>query len=190
MSKSSKTNGDSKKISKSGGGSGPPSGGPSPGPSRGRGGSLESGLSFDSGTEGGQLIRALNNSQVPEDIKKLLKSELNQDHILANLDEAELTWRRFGLLNNMEMVMASHPPKESIWQGDRRKEAGLGDGRSSLTPEQVHWIRDSFDAAYERATRSRDGWQQKLLSEQTQERRVVEEHEVDEGGSWLSKLVG
>lgn len=189
MSKSKPTK--SKAESRSGNGdrpSGPPGGGAGPRP-RGRGGRLDDGMSFDSGSEGGQLIQALNKSQVPSEIKTLLQAELNQDHILGNLDDAELTYRRYGLLNNMEMVLAAHPPKESIWQGEIRKEADLGDGRQSLTPELVHWIRDSFDAAYERATRSRDGWQQTLLSEQQQERRVVEDHSGDEGG-WLSRLLG
>lgn len=95
---------------------------------------------------------------MPEEIERLLEAELNQDHILGNLNDAELTYRQYNILNNMEMVIASHPPAESLWQGEIRKEAGLDGGHRPLTPEQIHWIIDAFDAAYERATRSRDWW--------------------------------
>lgn len=139
-----------------------------------------------------RLIETLVDSEVPADVERLVWAELNQDHILANLNEAEMTWRRYTLLNNMEMVLASHPPRESIWQGrELRQEAGLDDGRTALTPEQIHRLRDAFDAAYERSTRSREGWQQSLLARQQEERRIIEEREQEhQNQSWLEKLIG
>lgn len=143
-------------------------------------------------SEAPSLIETLVDSNVPRDVERLVASELNQDHILGNLNEAEVTWRRYSLLNNLEMVLASHPPRESIWQGrEMRQEAGLDDGRTALTPEQVHQLRDSFDAAYERTTRSRKGWQQSLLAEQRSERRIIEEREPEQQNrGWLAKLLG
>lgn len=143
-------------------------------------------------SEAPSLIETLVDSEVPKEVERLVKSELNQDHILANLNPAEVTWRRYILLNNLEMVLASHPPRQSIWQGrELRQEAGLEDGRTALTPEQVHQLRDAFDAAYERTTRSRGGWQQRLLSEQQSERRIIEEREQEQQDQgWLAKLLG
>lgn len=164
----------------------------SPGP-RGR---SDSGVSLSvpgyAQSEAPSLIETLVDSDIPPEVERLIESELNRDHILANLTEAEMTWRRYTLLNNFEMVLASHPPKESIWQGRQmRQAAGLDDGRTALTPEQVHQLRDAFDAAYERATRSRGGWQQRLLSEQQSERRIIEEREQEQKNQgWLSKLLG
>lgn len=138
------------------------------------------------------LLETLVDSDIPSEVQRLVEAELNRDHILANLNEAETTWRRYTLLNNLEMVLASHPPKQSIWQGrEMRQAAGLNDGRTALTSEQVHQLRDAFDAAYERTTRSRGGWQQRLLSEQQSERRIIEEREQEsQDRGWLAKLIG
>lgn len=138
------------------------------------------------------LLETLVDSDIPSEVQRLVEAELNRDHILANLNEAETTWRRYTLLNNFEMVLASHPPKQSIWQGrEMRQSAGLDDGRTALTSEQVHQLRDAFDAAYERTTRSRGGWQQRLLSRQQEERRIIEEREQEsQNRGWLSKLLG
>lgn len=136
------------------------------------------------------LVQVLNRAELPDSVRRILEAELNPDHILGNLNEAELRYRRFSLWNNKEMVIGSFPPSESIWQGKIRKNAEeLGDGRDALTQEQLHWIRDAFDAAFARTTRSRQGWQQKVLAEQTQERRIVEEKDDDAGG-FFSGLLG
>lgn len=137
----------------------------------------------------GDLLTTLVRSGAPPDMAKLFAPELNQDHVLAKLDEAELWYRRHELDINLELLMAAAPPHESIWHGPRRKAAGLDGKPWPWTPQEVHGARDTRDAAYERNTRSREGWQQKLLAEQQSERRIVEEREKDSGGI-LSKLVG
>lgn len=154
----------------------------------GGGGASSANYSYnDSGAA--NLVQVLNQSDLPESTRRILEAELNPDHVLGNLREEELRYRRFSLWNNKEMVIASFPPKESIWQGEARKQAGLGDGKEALSQEQLHWIRDAFDAAFARTTRSRNGWQQTVLAEQTQERRIVEEGNEEEG-NFLSRLVG
>jgi hypothetical protein len=154
-----------------------------------RGGVQPGEYSFSS-TGAANLVQVLNESELPDDIRRLIEPELNQDHILGNLNREELRYRRFSLWNNKEIVLASFPPRESIWQGDVRKKAScLGDGRASLSQEQIHWIRDAFDAAYARCSRSLHGWQQDELSDQTQEKRIVEESSADNSGM-LSRLIG
>lgn len=148
------------------------------------------GTGYGYGSEAAALVEVLNRHELPTDVERLLESELNPDHILANLNEEEVRYRRFSLWNNKEMVLGSFPPDRSIWQGERRKEAAaLDDGRTALTVEQVHGIRDAFDAAFARVSRSREGWQQDKLADQTEERRIVEERNEDSGG-FLSKLMG
>ncbi|ADQ68448.1 hypothetical protein C499_08692 [Halogeometricum borinquense DSM 11551] len=137
----------------------------------------------------GDLLSTLSRSGAPPDAAKLWASELNQDHILGKLDEAELWYRRHELDINMDLLLASAPPSESIWQGPRRRVAGLDGKPWPFSPTEIHEARDTRDAAYERNTRSRDGWQQKLLAEQQSERRIVEERD-DSSGGLLSKLVG
>lgn len=136
------------------------------------------------------LLEALTKVDLPEPVQQLQQGESSRDHILSYLDDAELNYRRFQILNGKEIMVASHPPRESIWQGDIRK-AVFDEGRENLDDNVplLHGIREGTDAAYARTARSRDGWQQKILAEQTEERRVVEERPEDSGG-WLSKLVG
>jgi len=137
----------------------------------------------------GDLLSALSRSGAPPDAAKLFASELNQDHLLSKLDEAELWYRRHELHINLDLLLASAPPSESIWKGARREAAGIEGKPWPFTPQEIHEARDTRDAAYERNARSRDGWQQKLLAEQQSERRIVEERE-DSSGGLLSKLVG
>ncbi|GAA0303983.1 hypothetical protein [Halarchaeum salinum] len=147
-----------------------------------------SGMNYDSHPTG-DLLSALNESGAPTDAKRLFGSELNQDHILGKLNEDELWYRRFELEINLDLLLASAPPETSIWQGPRREEVDLGGKPWPFSASELHEARDTRDAAYARATRSRDGWQQKLLAEQQSERRIVEER--DEGSEGLlSKLVG
>lgn len=145
------------------------------------------GMNYDHPT--GDLLGALTRSGAPGDAKRLFGAELNQDHILGKLDEAELWYRRHELDINLEILLGSAPPEGSIWQGPRRKAAGLEGKPWPFTPQEIHEARDTRDAAYERNTRSRDGWQQNLLAEQQSERRIVEERD-DSSGGLLSKLVG
>ena len=137
----------------------------------------------------GDLLSTLVRSGAPPDAAKMWSSELNQDHVLGKLDEAELWYRKHELDINMDLLLASAPPEESIWHGPRRDAADLDGKPWPFTPKEVHEARDTRDAAYERNTRSRDGWQQTLLAEQQSERRIVEERNSDSGGI-LSKLVG
>lgn len=137
----------------------------------------------------GDLLTTLSRSHAPEDAKRLWQSELNQDHILGKLDADELWYRRKELDINMDLILASAPPPESIWQGPRRKAVGLDGKPWPFTPTEIHQARDTRDAAYARVSRSRDGWQQTLLAEQQTERRIVDESNDDSGGIF-SKLVG
>lgn len=127
-----------------------------------------------------------------QEIKTLLAPELSRLHGLANYDEAELNWNRFTLLNNGEILEAHFSPRESIWQGNLRKEGGLRDGRTALQPETRKKIRDvTKRTAYGLATRSgpeRGGFNQKLLAQQQAQRREIVEKEEDSGG-WLSRLL-
>lgn len=137
----------------------------------------------------GDLLSTLARSGAPPDAAKMFSAELNQDHLLGKLDEAELWYRRHELEINLDLLLASAPPDASIWQGPRRKAANLDGKPWPMTPQEIHEARDTRDAAYERNTRSRDGWQQTLLAEQQSERRIVEERD-DSSGGILSKLVG
>lgn len=171
-----RSNGQSKAVS-SGSGA-PTAGAPAPG-----------GYSYNA-PGAANLVSVLNQYDLPADVERLVEAELNPDHILGNLNEAEVRYRRFSLWNSREMVVASFPPSESIWRGDLRKDVeGLGDGKEPLTQEQIKSIRDAYEAAFARVSRSRGGWQQKILAEQTQERRVVEEKN-DDGGGFFSNLFG
>lgn len=139
------------------------------------------------------LIATLAELDLPEETVQLLQAELSRDHILANYSEADITWRKWGLQNTREIVEASHPPKESIWQGNLRKEAGLDEARRTLSPKQRQHVRSAIEAAFSRTTRGgpqRGMAQQKLLAEQQTERRVVEDRMEDERSGWLAKLIG
>ena len=137
----------------------------------------------------GDLLGTLVASGAPPDAAKLLAAELNQDHVLSKLDESELWYRRYAIKNNLEIILASAPPEESIWQGERRDAAGLEGHPEPISPTLIHQLRDTADAAYERNARSRDGWQQTLLAEQQSERRIVEERDTKKQGL-ISKLIG
>lgn len=144
---------------------------------------------FSGTTPASDLVGTLSESSAPDDQQRLFEAELNQDHVLANLEEPDLIYRRHELNINLAMLLASAPPAESIWQGPRREAAGLEGKPWPFTPTEVQQARDTRDAAYARVTRSRDGWQQTLLAEQQTERRVVEK-DSDDGGGILSKLTG
>lgn len=145
-------------------------------------------LSFD-GPGAAQLVKTLAAHDLPKDVVRLVESELNQDHILANLDNNDIHRRMFDLRNQLELILASFPSEESALQGEIRKEFGFRDAKKALTPEQLHDLRQAFYAAYDRTTRSRNGWQQHLLAEQTQEVRHVEDPNKNSGGI-ISRILG
>jgi len=136
------------------------------------------------------LLESLGRSEMPSDTGVLYGGETNQDHILGKLSPEDIRHRRYKLKNNEELVLASFPPRNSFWVGERREKAGLGDRKQPLTPERLHEIRENSDAAFSRVTRSEGGWQQRLLHEQTQELRRVDKNEDSGGGGLLSKLIG
>jgi len=163
-------------------------------PSRPRGGgdTLRSGLSNPRAPD---IIDSLTDTaDLPDNVLKLLKTEFNKHHALGNYTEQHLLYRRYQLKNTQEIVESHFPPKESIWQGEIRKEANLGDGRTALTPEQRQQLRDSIELAYSLSTRSgpKKGLaQQTLLANQTSEKRIIEEREPDQQNkSWLEKIIG
>lgn len=159
-------------------------------PSRGGGDTFASGLGNPQAPD---IIDSLTETtELPDEVMQLLRTEFHKGHALGNYKERDIIYRKFVLKNTVEFIESHFPPKQSIWQGEVRKKAGLGDGRRAMPPELRLQIRDAGDLAYSYSTRSgpEDGMaQQRILADQTQERRVVEER-TDEGNSWLSKLVG
>lgn len=135
------------------------------------------------------LIDELTARDLPPKVRRLFDAEQTADHSLGNISEDELLYRRFVLRNNVEMVKASAPPRESIWTGSRRDEIEAGGLRWPLRPEDVQAFREARDAAYARNTRGLDGWQQEIIQDQRREERVVHEAPERDGGI-LSKLVG
>ena len=122
------------------------------------------------GGEQSSLLRVLSESEIPDGLTGWV-SETNQDHILGKMTEAEIWERKFNLKNNEEFVASMFPPEESIIQGDFREEhfEFLPGAKEPLTWDTMHQLSDSLDAAYARSTRSRDGWQQEMLTKQIQE---------------------
>lgn len=111
---------------------------------------------------------------VPEDVGGMVEGEMNEDHVLGNLEDGELWERRFNIMNNEEFLLAMYPPEESVLQGDVRERFGLPGPKHALDPTAEHELSDSRDAAYARATRSRDGFQQEMMVKS-----ITEMHRVD-----------
>jgi hypothetical protein len=135
------------------------------------------------------LFRELTERDLPPKVRRLFDAEQSADHILGNISEDELLYRRFVLRNNVELVKGMAPPDESIWQGPRRAELDVGGINRPLTPEDVQAVREARDAAYARNTRALEGWQQETTQDQRREERVVHDRPEREGGL-LSKVVG
>jgi len=128
------------------------------------------------------LVQTLAHSGTPKDVEALLGSETNQDHILGNLESEEVWERKWDIENNEEFVLAMFPPEESVLQGEVRKLFDLPAPYSPVAPTTLHNIEDTKWGAFARTTRSRGGWQQKILTEQVQEIRSVDGQQEDEEG--------
>lgn len=149
------------------------------------------------GGEQESLLRTLSESEIPDAVEPAWGSETNQDHMLGNLNDAEVWERKFNLKNNHEFVLAMCPPEESVIQGEFRKKHFdfLPGATEPLNSRRLHELADSHDAAYARVTRSRNGWQQEQLAKQIQE--MIQRDGSNEAagsgssdGGWLQGLLG
>lgn len=136
-----------------------------------------------------ELVSELLETDVPEEILQLFSSELSRDHVLGNLKDEELHEYRYFVKNSMLMVKAKFPPPESAMQGELR-DVVYDDDREPLNTDQLHKIRDAPWISHQRASRSKDFGQQKLITEQTKRQVVDDLREKDEGGSIFSRIFG
>ena len=142
------------------------------------------------GNDGSGLARLLLESETPDDLQRMLEGETNADHVLGNLSDEELWERRFNIMNNEEFLYAMHPPKESVLQGDLREEFGLKGPKYAASPETVHDISDSRDAAYARSSRARDGWFIEQITNMIQEIRRRDDGDNEGSGGLVSSFLG
>ncbi len=140
--------------------------------------------------DGSGLAQLLLQSETPEHLERMLEGETNADHVLGNLSDEDLWERRFNIMNNEELLLAMHPPKESVLQGEVREEFGLDGPKYPASVETVHDLSDSRDAAYARSTRARDGWFIEQLIKSIQEIRRSDESPESDSGGLMSRILG
>jgi hypothetical protein len=135
-------------------------------------------------------IRELNRSEVPDWIQSSdREAEFSQDMILGNLKEEEVHEQKFLMRVRRIIQEASHPPEESVLQGGLR-EAVMDDDKTALDGGDINALLGSEASQFARISRSRGGWQQKIVSEQQQVVRREDDRERNSGGGVISKLLG
>lgn len=141
--------------------------------------------------EAKNLAELLLQSNSPKDVQQIFGGEINQDHVLGNLNEDEIWERRHNIHNQREFAEAMFPPEESVLQGEVRERFGLDGPKHPLTPQNEHFLSDTADAALARSTRARDGFERKMMNKSISEvHRVDESNRGDESSGILGGLIG
>lgn len=137
-----------------------------------------------------RLVDTLVAYEVPEDIADIVAVELSRDFILANYKDEETWEKKYDLKNVLEYITALFPPQDSILQGKMRSELGYGDMRPALTGYNMQRVRQAMSLSYARITRSRSGWQQELLAQQTKEIRQIRPMDQPKRKGFFEKIFG
>lgn len=125
----------------------------------------------------------IDDRRVPPELANMISRELP----LANLEDAEVNEVRW-MSRAIELwIRSMHPPGESVMQGRTREILGRDpdDGLTALSHDDELGIRQLAETLAIRATRGRDGWQQKQFRTSYAVSEVVDHDEEDSGG-WLS----
>jgi hypothetical protein len=131
-------------------------------------------------------IDKMTDHQLSQGTVDILSNLLDQDFMLGNMTDAEVhEYRWLARVIRLE-VEALHPNQDSVFQGQLRMVA-FDDKAQNLPPldEGDKAVIEQFlMGVIARATRGKDGWQQKMFNETivASERREVGDD--DDGGIW------
>ena len=113
-----------------------------------------------------------------------LSAWVDEDFMHGNLEEAEVHEFRWLARVSRNEVVAAHPDRDSVFQGEVRA-AVFDDPRQAHTPlsdREKALIHQFIQAVTARATRGRDGWQQEEYNKTITASETREIDDEDDGG--------
>jgi hypothetical protein len=137
----------------------------------------------DDGTMDEGYIDKVTESELNPGTISTLSNLLSKDFVLGNLSDAEVHEHRWLTRQLVLEIEAMHPREDSMWQG-RFRQVASGKRRDALRPldeAQKSVMQQFIMGVINRATRSKDGWQQEESNKvyRVSERRDTSEE--DEG---------
>ena len=151
----------------------------------------QSGVSHDAISSDGDFLERVVQTDVGEEYKELVGAEIDRSHALANRKDREVEVLKWKIRMRLKEFLALHPPKNSYWQGDLRRNA-LDNDRQPLSNAEIEEIDRITDAAISLVTLGRGGKLQEEISKitQVQVREDRREGDEDDNSSSLGRIFG
>lgn len=138
-----------------------------------------------------EYLREMVKSQLDPGTVQVLDNLISPDFVLSNMREADLTEFKYLLEVKVQRVFERHPPmggiagKERAYYYDDPK-----DNLSPLRSQDRDVIRSYKDGIWQRARRSKGGWQQDKFGETTSRVETVDNGGEESSGGRLRGLFG
>lgn len=136
------------------------------------------------------LIDKLMEGRFPDEVEKVIQTELSPSMNLAFHTPEEIEFNRHLLNNRKEIKIGATPPRASLLQGTLRERMGYDRG-IALSKDDRYNLSSAYQVVFARMTGGRNGNQQKLLAQQVQERTSVNSsQQINQKRSMWDKFLG